>query len=76
MGAVADRAESSIFWDFIEGERNNLLKTYSSGAHLALHDAGYRVEFEDGDDAFQLFREAVYWWRHQLMALEEALRDT
>lgn len=71
----ADRAKSSIFWDFIERERNNLLKTYSSGAHLALYDAGYEVEFEDGEDAFQLFREAVYWWRHQLMALEEALRD-
>jgi hypothetical protein len=74
-GWKSDRTESSIFWDFIEKERNNLLKTYSFGARLARDDEGYYVEFEDGQDAFQRFRQAVYWWRHQLMALEDALSD-
>jgi hypothetical protein len=71
----SDRIQSSIFWDFIEKERNNLLKTYAFGARLAHNSEGYYVEFEDGQDAFQLFRQAVYWWRHQLMALEDALCD-
>lgn len=68
-----DRLRSSIFRNFIEKERNNLLKTYSFGARLASNDEGFYVEFEDGQDAFELFREAVYWWRHELMALEDTL---
>jgi hypothetical protein len=72
----SDRTQSSIFWDFVEKERNNLLKTYTFGARLARNTEGYYVEFEDGEDAFQLFRQAVYWWRHQLMTLEVALSAT
>ena len=70
----SDRAQYAIFWEFVEGERNNLLKTYTFGARLAQDSKGYYVEFEDGEDAFQLFRQAVYWWRHQLMALEATLK--
>ena len=69
----SDRDGSQIFWEFIEKERNNLLKTYSFGAQLAKDDRGHYVALEDGQDAFQLFREAVYWWRYQLTELEEAL---
>lgn len=55
----------------MERERNNLLKTYSFGARLAWDEDEFPyVEFEDGQDAFERFREAVYWWRHHLMALE------
>jgi hypothetical protein len=73
-GFQADRVNSAIFWDFIEKERNNLLKTYSFSAKLAWReDQNAYVEFEDGMDAFELFREAVYWWRHHLMALERKL---
>lgn len=66
--------QGAIFWNFIEKERNNLLKTYSFGAKLAWDEnrSAY-VEFEDGLDAFELFREAVYWWRHHLMNLERKL---
>jgi len=71
----ADRAQSSIFWDFIEKERNSLLKVYTFGARLAKDDSGYYVEFEDGQGAFQLFRHAIYWWRHQLMSLEDGLHQ-
>lgn len=69
----SDLEANSVFWNFIEKERNNLLKTYSFGAELAKDDEGYFVKYKGGEDAFQLFREAVYWWRHQLMALEERL---
>jgi hypothetical protein len=69
----SDRKKASIFWDFIEKERNNLLKTYTFGATLLQNSEGYYVAFTDGNDAFQLFRQAVYWWRHQLMTLEVTL---
>ena len=69
-----DRKTAAIFWDFIEEERNNLLKTYTFGAKLSSDEDGYFIEFADGQDAFQLFREAVYWWRHQLEMLEKELR--
>lgn len=73
-GLQEDRGGAAIFWDFIERERNNLLKTYAFGARLALDDdQNAYVEFEDGLDAFELFREAVYWWRHHLIALEREL---
>ncbi|KGF69687.1 hypothetical protein LL06_09730 [Hoeflea sp. BAL378] len=72
----ADRPSSAIFWSFIEEERNNLLKTYTFGAKLSSDEDGYFIEFADGQDAFQLFREAVYWWRHQLELLEKELRAT
>lgn len=72
----ADRQSSAIFWNFIEEERNNLLKTYTFGAKLGFNEDGYLIEFADGRDAFQLFREAVYWWRHQLETLENELRLT
>jgi hypothetical protein len=71
----ADRKSSAIFWNFIEEERNNLLKTYTFGAKLGSNENGYFIEFADGQDAFQLFREAVYWWRNQLEYLEKELRE-
>ncbi|MBB3174933.1 hypothetical protein FHR90_002780 [Endobacter medicaginis] len=73
-GFQDDRSKSAIFWTFIDRERNNLLKTYSFGAKLAWDDnQDAYVEFEGGLDAFDRFREAVYWWRHHLMALEHEL---
>ena len=67
------RVDNAIFWDFIEKERNSLLKTYTFGATLAEDDQGQFVRYADGQDAMQLFREAVYWWRHQLSSLERYL---
>jgi hypothetical protein len=66
----ADRESSAIFWNFIEEERNNLLKTYSFGAQFAYDGYLASIVFRDGSDAFQLYRQAVYWWREQLMKLE------
>ena len=70
----SDRMKYQIFWDFIEKERNNLLKTYSFGARFVSHgDENPSIEFGDSQDAFELFRQAVYWWRHQLMEIEEVI---
>jgi hypothetical protein len=75
-----DPDDNIIFHNFIEKERNNILKTYTFGAVLSKiygHDSGddskYIVTYSDGEDAFEMFREAVYWWRHQLMVLEDQL---
>jgi hypothetical protein len=65
--------DKRIFANFIEKERNNILKTYTFGAALSENHSGYRVTYANKEDAFEMFREAVYWWRHQLMALEEQL---
>lgn len=70
----ADKQSSAIFWKFINEERNNLLKTYTFGAKLSSDEYGYFIEYANGQDAFQLFREAVYWWRYQLEVLEETIR--
>ena len=51
----SDREDAAIFWNFIEQERNNILKTYSFGARLSFDDEGGYIEFGDGQDAFQLF---------------------
>ncbi|KJC40670.1 hypothetical protein UB31_27580 [Bradyrhizobium sp. LTSP849] len=67
-----NRAENAIFWDFVEQERNNLLKTYEFGVEI--DDEGL-LHKESGRDGGQLFREAVYWWRFQLEKLEQELTD-
>jgi len=65
--------DNAIFWNFIETERNNLLKTYTFGATLKQDGESFIVRYTDGEDALQLYREAVYWWRHQLNRLEQLL---
>lgn len=65
--------DSAIFWEFVEEERNNLLKTYEFGAALAHDENGFYVRYGNGENAFDLFRAAVYWWRHQLMLLEDRI---
>lgn len=69
----SERESAWIFWEFIEKERNNLLKVYSFGAQFVYAENDSFIQFENGDDAFELFREAVYWWRHQLIELEAIL---
>ncbi|MEO9899293.1 hypothetical protein [Nisaea sp.] len=71
----SNKENSWIFWQFIEKERNNLLKTYTFGAQFSLHGDEAKIIFEDGEDAFERFREAVYWWRHQLLTLEGQLSE-
>jgi hypothetical protein len=65
-----NKEENWILWDFIEQERNNILKTYEFGVEI--DDEGL-VHKDSGLDGIRLFREAVYWWRHQLEELERSL---
>lgn len=59
-----------VFWEFIEQERNNLLKTFNFGVELDEQGLWYPSLEMDG---VQLLREATYWWRRQLEELEEKL---
>jgi len=71
----ADKDGNWIFFDFIEKERNNILKTFSFGAQLPSSEDGRLLAYgSTGLDAAELFREAVYWWRFQLRAIESELR--
>lgn len=66
----------SIFFEFIEEERNNILKEFSFGAELPEEDDSRLLVFSGTNlDAHQLFREAVYWWRIQLEFLEDRIQD-
>lgn len=69
----AERSSNYIFWEFIEKERNNILKTYSFGAKLQLDGKRAYIATDDGDDAFGRFRYAVYWWRQKLVELEASI---
>lgn len=63
----SDRDNNWIFWEFIEAERNNILKTYEFGVDVDL--------FYDAFDChgIDLVREATYWWRRELESIENAL---
>jgi hypothetical protein len=70
----ANKDEHWIFFDFIEKERNNILKLFSFGAMLPASEDNRTLVYGNTDlDAAQLFREAVYWWRTQLRELEGRL---
>ena len=63
-----------IFPEFIERERNNILKEFAFGAALPSSDDDRILVYGDSkEDGAQLFREAVYWWRHQLESIEREL---
>jgi hypothetical protein len=59
-----------IFHEFIEKERNSILKTFQLGVQLD-SEGIWHEEFEC--DGLQLFAEATYWWRAELEAIEAAL---
>ena len=66
----AHKAENWVFWDFIENERNNILKAYEFGVELDEHGLWHAGLGEDG---VQLMREGTYWWRSELENIERAL---
>jgi len=57
-----------VFWDFIEDERNNILKAYKFGVDIDEHGLWHSGL---GHDGLQLMREAAYWWRRQLINIED-----
>ena len=70
----SDKNKYNIFWEFIERERNNILKAYEFGAKFQVDQDGPKILLADGADAFQKYRLAVYWWRTELMLLEANLK--
>ena len=82
----ADRTANAIFWNFIEEERNNVLKVFELGVEgvdrmpLIIESPAasdeqkervYQVDFRStGEDGRDLFHEALKWWQSQLDAIE------
>ena len=100
---TAKQPEHLVFREFIEKERNNILKEYrlsvldSAESHVAVvvgdSDAGYitdetplvldenlfrpvTVGFGVGEDARDVYREAIKWWEQELTRLEAVLNPS
>lgn len=94
----SERQANAIFWDFIEEERNNVLKEYQFGMSLeeeipllvqsrTLNDEAEGCVFQvgenlyrplltghgAGEDARDVYREALEWWQRELTTIEELL---
>ena len=67
----ANRRDSWVFWEFIEQERNSILKTYDFGVEADEDGGLWHAGIER--DGVQLMREATYWWRAQLEEIEHRL---
>ena len=100
----ANRSENAVFWEFIEEERNSILKEYrfhvlESGEVdiVVVGDAGNADSgglststelftlgenifkpvtggFGEGEDARDIYRDAVSWWYAELSGIEARLR--
>ena len=96
-----DKAANAVFWEFIEEERNNILKEYrfsvSNSAEVGLgvveinRETGHAVAVETpfaldanlywrketgfglGDDARDVYQEALRWWDAELSRIEAGL---
>lgn len=85
----ADKQGNAIFWDFIEQERNQILKEYEVGflagpidavADGALYSLDQHLfcpiadgEFA-GEDCRDILDQAIAWWESQLDRIEAAAR--
>lgn len=86
----ADKADNAIFWEFIQDERNQVLKQYKLGffegdAYFKTGDEviplGY-CQFPQitsgvfsGQDCRDVLERAIDWWEHQLTAIDAAARS-
>lgn len=85
----ADKTGNAIFWEFIEEERNRILKQYEAGFLAGPVDvlAGGEVHSLDdhlfspitdgtfaGEDCRDVLELALEWWEHQLTTIESAAR--
>lgn len=101
----SQRKKHAIFWEFIEEERNNLLKEYRFNLHPLDHvDVAVTMTvqnpktggisqiphvvpigeniyrpildgYSEGNDARDVYREALDWWNAELTAIERALSE-
>jgi hypothetical protein len=85
-----DKAGNSIFWEFVEHERNQVLKQYEIGFLFGPIDVCVRSEaailddqlfcpvadgFFAGEDCRDVLEQAIEWWSQQLAAIESIARD-
>ncbi len=81
----ADRPSNAIFWNFIEEERNQVLKQYEVGFFAGPVDIvaeGQVYTLDDhlfcpitdgpfaGEDCRDILEQAIEWWERQLAAVE------
>jgi len=81
----ADRDDNAIFWDFIEAERNQVLKQYEVGfleGPTSLTAAGQIYDLDGslfcpivdgpfaGEDCRDLLEQAISWWASQLECIQ------
>ena len=86
----SNRSENKIFWDFIEEERNQVLKQYeigflggqvgmAAGAELHTLDGNVFCPITEGpfagDDCRDVLEQAIRWWEQQLALIEFAARQ-
>lgn len=86
-----DRAGNAIFWDFIEEERNQVLKQYEIGFFAGPVDvlATGEVHILDenlfcpltegsfaGEDCRDVLEQAIGWWEKQLATIEASLQKS
>ena len=99
----ADRSKNSVFWEFIQKERNYILKEYrfgvldsavvglglvkTDGGQTSGHTAAPKTPvaprenlfrpleegFGIGEDARDVYRDALQWWDAELASIEAAL---
>lgn len=99
----SQKAKNAVFWEFIEDERNNILKEYRFNLHPLDHvdvavlmtvrhpetgelsqipqlvpigESIYRPVldgYSEGNDARDVYREALDWWNAELTTIEHAL---
>ena len=68
--------ENWIFWEFIEEDRNNILKEFQLGFETTPYAEANEYEVEEAVyEKMNLFRESVYWWRQQLREIEQSILD-
>jgi hypothetical protein len=87
----ADKQANAIFWDFIEQERNQILKEYEvgflagpidivAGAELHTLDEHLFCPIADGvfagEDCRDILEQAIMWWESQLNRIEATGRAT
>ena len=83
----ADRSGNQIFWDFIEEERNQVLKQYEVGffaGPVEVVAVGELHTLDDhlfcpikvgpfaGEDCRDVLEQAIGWWEQQLSSIEAA----
>lgn len=87
----ADREQHAIFWDFIERERNNVLKQYEHGyfdgpvpilADRQVYEIGELLFTPmsegryEGEDARDVAADALKWWDAELAIVEATQKRT